>query len=214
MTAPKPPVPWGRAIRVNVEDVVPNPWNPNRMSEEDLVKEAASFEKFGFVNPIIVRSYGDGLYQIIDGEQRWKTAKKLGMSEVDAYDISPIGDHEAQQLTYILNELRGKPQEDKLAELLKGLLAHATLDDLVAVMPLTKEEFGKAAKLPEFDWNKFGDDVEKQAAGQWKERVFRLPTAAAETLDEALRRAKDANEGEMQDWQALEVVAATYLGRG
>jgi len=213
VAVPKPPVPWGKAARLDVESIIPNPWNPNAMSEEDLAKERESFNRFGFVNPIIVRLLDGDLYQIIDGEQRWTVAKQLGMTEIDAYDISPIGDFEAQQLTFILNELRGKPREDKLAELLKGLLAQDTMDRLVAVLPLTKEQFGKAAKLPEFDWANFKNKVGEQGSRQWKERIFRLSPEAAETLDAALRKAKDAAEGEMQDWQALEVIAAAFLGQ-
>lgn len=210
MTEPKPPVPWGKFVRLEVEQVVPNPWNPNKMTPEELDKEAASFERFGFVNPIIVRNAdGNGIYQIVDGEQRWRTAKRLGMELIDAYDISPIGTFEAQQLTYILNELRGQPQEDKLAELLKGLLAQSTLEDLVAVMPLTKTEFAKAAKLPDFDWA--GLEEKNRQAATWKERVFRLPPEAAETLDTALSRAREGAAEEIQDWQALESIAAAFL---
>lgn len=210
MSVAKPPVPWGKPLRISVEDLVPNNWNPNHMTDAELEKEAASFERFGFVNPIIARSIDQGLYQIVDGEQRWKTARRLGMNEVDIYDISPIGDHEAQQLTYILNELRGKPQEDKLAELLKGLLAKSALDDLVAVMPLSKEEFGRAAKLPDFDWGKVEAMAHSGSTKGFVEMVLRIPPEAAETINRAISVMRE-KEGDMPNWRVFELLAADYL---
>lgn len=205
----KPPVPWGKPIRVRVKDLKPNPWNPNQMTDEQLEKEQASFERFGQVAPIIVRKNGSAGWEIIDGEQRWTIAQRLEMIELDAYDISPIGDHEAKQLTYILNELRGKPQGEKLEELLKGLLASSTLDDLIAVMPLSKEEFGRAAKLPEFNWSELEKLSSERAA--WVERIFRMTKDQASTLDEALRTSKEALGGDTKDAEALADIAATYL---
>lgn len=209
MTVSKPPVPWGVAVRLSVEDIQPNPWNPNHMTDEELDKEAASFERFGYVNPIVVRHVDDGLYQIIDGEQRWKTARRLGMEQLDAYDISPLGDHEAQQLTYILNELRGQPQEDKLADLLKGLLAKSTIEDLVAVMPLSKEGFAKAAKLPDFDWGQVEAITRQQPRG-FVEMILRIPPEAAETINRAITVMRES-EGDMPNWRVFELLAAGYL---
>lgn len=202
------PEAFGQALTVAIDKLRPNAWNPNFQDEATFRKELASIRRFGFVDPIIVRLDG-AMYEIIDGEHRWKAARELGYTEVPVFDIGPISEHEAKQLTVVLNELRGKPQEQKMSELLRGLLSNSTLDELVEVMPYTKQEFGKIAKLPDFDWENFNQQTRHEGA-KWVERIFRLPTEAAETLARALSQAKEDNP-DMTDAQALEAIAAAFI---
>jgi len=199
---------FGRALVVSIDKLRPNSWNPNVQDEITFRRELASIRRFGFVDPIICRLDG-ALYEIIDGEHRWKAAKELGFTEVPIYDISPIGLHEAKQLTVVLNELRGKPQEKKLGELLRDLLASSTLDELTEVMPYSKDEFAQIAQLPGFDWEAAREKMEKQNGQRWVERIFRLPADAAQVLDEALAKAK--TDPRMNDAAALEAIAARFL---
>jgi hypothetical protein len=202
----KPEV-FGRALVVPVDKLRPNSWNPNVQDEATFRKEMASIRRFGFVDPIVCRLDG-ALYEIIDGEHRWKAAKELGYTEIPIFDIGPISTHEAQQLTIVLNELRGKPQEAKLGELLRDLLSSSTLDELTEVMPYSKEEFGKLAAIPAFDWEAFGDQTRHQQGERWVERIFRLPHSAAEELEKALHKAKAGKD--VSDAAALEAVAVYF----
>jgi ParB-like nuclease domain len=203
----KPEV-FGRALTVAVDKLRPNAWNPNFQDEATFRRELASIRRFGFVDPIVVRKDG-AMYEIIDGEHRWKAAVELGFTEIPVYDISPISEHEAKQLTVVLNELRGKPQEKKLGELLRDLLSSSTLDELVEVMPYSKEEYGKIAQLPGYDWEAFKDKVRGQQSERWVERIFRLPAEAAAVLDEALTQAKAGQD--TTDAEALRRIAAEYI---
>ncbi len=202
---------FGRGLSVGVDKLRANEWNPNVQDPETFRKELASIRRFGFVQPIIVRPSDGGMYEIIDGEHRWKAAQELGMTEVPIFDVGRISDHEAMQLTVILNELRGKPEEKKLGEILKNLLASDTLDRLTEVMPFTKEQYGKIAKLPEFDWDKLQKSNQERAERRWVERIFRLPKEVAEVLDEAIQKAK-ADRDDIDDAQALETIANTFIG--
>lgn len=195
------------------DQLEPNPWNPNEQDPETFAKEKVSLRRFGFVVPIIVRPHPakKGVWQIIDGEHRLKAGLELQMQMFPSFDVGPISDHEAQQLTVILNELRGKPNPVKLGEVLKRLLASDSLDRLTEVMPYSKEEYGKIAHLPEFDWGRLQQQNEQRAEKRWVERIFRLPVEAAKVLDEAIRKAKEG-EPDMTDAQALEAIAADFLG--
>lgn len=203
----------GQLRLLDVGKLEPNPWNPNEQDAETFAKEKVSLQRFGFVAPIIARPHPKerGRWEIIDGEHRWKGAIELKMLVVPVYDVGPIGDHEAQQLTVILNELRGKPNEKKLEVVLKRLLGSDTLDRLTEVMPLTKEQYAKAAKLPGFDWESFAERT-KQSAPKWVERIFRMSVEGAAALGEALADIK--GDSEMSDAQALEALAKEYLGHG
>lgn len=58
---------------ISVEEFVPNPWNSNRMSEEQFDHLKATIKKFGFKLPVVARPL-NGKSQIIDGEHRWRAA--------------------------------------------------------------------------------------------------------------------------------------------
>lgn len=202
----------GETRLVRVDQLEPNPWNPNEQDDETFLKEKASIRRFGFVVPIIARAHPDkkGTWQIIDGEHRWKAAIDLGMERAPIYDIGPVGDHEAMQLTVVLNELRGKPAEKKLAEVLKSLLSRETVDSLTEVMPFSKDDIGRIVQLPEFDWDGFREKTKQSSEQRHVERIFRLSPEAARVLDEALAKAKDG-DARVSDTQALEAIAAHFV---
>jgi ParB family chromosome partitioning protein len=66
---------------ISVEILTPNPWNPNRMSDEMRAKLKAYIRKEGFVEPLIVRPLEKG-YQILGGFHRWGIAEELGYRTV------------------------------------------------------------------------------------------------------------------------------------
>src|SRR5512135_825616 len=131
----------------------PNSWNPNVMSEEDYGKALESIRRFGFVDPITVRDFETGGLEIIDGENRWRAAKDLGLREVPVI-IVWVDDETAQQLTIVLNELRGRPDEARLAKIIAELNQHHPLDDLERVLPFRRAELAKmvATRREAVDW--------------------------------------------------------------
>lgn len=211
MTKAKAPIgaTWGRDLIVPIDKIEPNGWNPNRQDDETFTKELESIRRFGFISPIIARRVGE-IYEIIDGEHRWKAAMQLGMTELPVFDISPISEFEARQLTVILNELRGKPEQTKLSELLRGLLSDSSIDELTAVLPYSKDEFGKIAKLPEFDWDGFKEKMEGQKPAHWVERIFRMSSEDSTALDKALAKVKREQDN-VPDAKALGLIAQEYL---
>jgi ParB-like chromosome segregation protein Spo0J len=201
----------GKAAMVRTDQLVPNTWNPNRQDPETFAKEKVSLQRFGFVVPIITRSATPGSkFEIVDGEHRWKAAIELGMEWVPIYDLGNISEHEAMQLTIVLNELRGKPEEKKLGDVLKRLLNTETIDTLTEVLPYSKEDVGRIAELPEFDWEGFKEKNRKADAERHVERIFRLKPDAAKVLDEALKKAKE-DDDRVSDAEALEAIAADFL---
>ena len=58
---------------IPIDKLTPNPWNPNRVSDEMMVKLKNTIKRHGYIQPIIVRVKGEG-YEIVDGEHRFRTA--------------------------------------------------------------------------------------------------------------------------------------------
>ena len=73
-------------LRVPVERIEPNPFQPRMSFDPDALAELAdSIRSFGLVQPITVRRKADGKYQIISGERRYRAARMAGMDMIPAY---------------------------------------------------------------------------------------------------------------------------------
>ena len=87
---------------VPLSQVVPNPDQPRTQFKPEEIEElAASIEKEGLLQPILVRRKDDQ-YQIIAGERRWQACKKLGLRNV-AVRIVDATDEKALELALIEN---------------------------------------------------------------------------------------------------------------
>lgn len=191
--------------------IAPNAWNPNVMDAETAEKERKSILKFGFVVPIIVREL-DGRYEIIDGENRWRIGRELGMDGFPVWNLGEVDDDTAKQLTPILNELHGTPDEDKLGELLKDLLSRQDEQQLREVMPFARDEFDRLIGEMTVDWGALEQPTPDAPVERWVERVYRMPAEAANVVDEAIGKAcKEADVSD--DWRGLEFIAAEFMGR-
>ena len=172
-------------------------------------KELASIRRFGLVSPIIVRCVGPDSYQIIDGEHRWRAAKQLGHLFIQVWNLGTIPDATAKQLTIVLNETKGHSDPLALQELLADLMSieEVSMDDLLDVMPFPPERFEGLLAMPELDLSPM---VDKPSGEKFVERIYRLPRDAAAVIDDAIARAR--GDTEIADWQALELIAADFLG--
>ena len=71
------------ALEVPVAAVSPNPRQPRvHFDEESLAGLTASIAELGILQPILVRTVGEGRYELIAGERRWRAAKRAGLQTV------------------------------------------------------------------------------------------------------------------------------------
>ena len=200
-------------VAVPVGAVVPNDWNPNRMSEEMFQKAVRSIQEYGFVDPLTVRELG-GKFQIVDGEHRHRAAKHLGMKEVPATNLGVISDTRAKKLTLLFNELRGEAEPARLSVLLADLAVGTSLDDLAAALPFTRVEIETLVGASvDFDWSPPPVEV-TPISGVGAERRFQLgtirgdiPKALADALLAEFARSAQAvgskgAEAVLRDWLA------------
>ena len=68
---------------VPVSSIRPNPYQPRKhFDEESLSSLASSVRELGVLQPLLVREVGDGEYELIAGERRWRAAKRAGLPTV------------------------------------------------------------------------------------------------------------------------------------
>jgi len=76
--------PGKRHVKIPVEKIEPNPYQPRRIFPQDeLHALASSISESGLLQPITVRVSGDR-YQIVAGERRWRAHKLLGRHSIEA----------------------------------------------------------------------------------------------------------------------------------
>lgn len=93
----------GKTVTLRLLDVMPNPDQPRRQFEDEALGElAASIEKHGILQPLLVRPMPDGSYQIVAGERRWRAARMAGLKEVPVV-IRELTDRETAELALIEN---------------------------------------------------------------------------------------------------------------
>ena len=73
-------------LRIPVDLIEPNPFQPRMSFDQEALDELAeSIRTLGLIQPITVRRKGDGRYQIISGERRFRACQNAGMDMIPAY---------------------------------------------------------------------------------------------------------------------------------
>jgi len=77
--------------------------NPNKMNRAEIDRLKVSFQKFGFIVPIITNKD----LVIADGEQRWIAATELNMPKVIVYRL-PLQEVTRLIIRQVMNKLKGE----------------------------------------------------------------------------------------------------------
>jgi ParB family chromosome partitioning protein len=89
--------------RIAVDRIASNPAQPRQHFDEEALQDlAASIREHGILQPVLVRPRGDGTFQIVAGERRWRAARLAGLTEVPAI-VETIDDESALEIAIIEN---------------------------------------------------------------------------------------------------------------
>ena len=123
------------AQELDVDRLVPSRFQPRRDFPAAALEElAASIREHGIVQPIVVISRGDGKYEIVAGERRWRAAVQAGLPRVPVVVREKRSDKEMLEVALVENLQR----ED-----LNPLEAAAGYARLREEFHLTQEEVAK-----------------------------------------------------------------------
>ncbi len=127
--------------------VEPNPDQPRQdFDEEELQALSESIAAHGIIQPLTVRETGNGYYQIIAGERRWRAARLANLSEVPAV-IMEADDKKVLELALIENLQRQdlNPVEEAMGY--QSLMADHGLTQEVAASRVGKSRSAVANAL-------------------------------------------------------------------
>src|SRR5690606_27977398 len=145
----------GKLAHLPVELIQRGKYQPRRdMHQEALEELAESIKVQGVMQPIVVRSIGEGRYEIIAGERRWRATQLAGLDRIPAV-IRDVPDEAAIAMALIENIQRENlnPIEEAVAlkrlqdefELTHAEVAHAvgksrtTVTNLLRLIALSEE---------------------------------------------------------------------------
>jgi ParB family transcriptional regulator, chromosome partitioning protein len=99
--APMPELP--EVQHLSIDAIVPNRYQPRQtFSPQELAELAASLKQSGLLQPVLVRRKGDGMYELISGERRWRAAREAGLETIQAV-IRNCSDEESILLALVEN---------------------------------------------------------------------------------------------------------------
>ena len=91
-----------------IAQLAPSPFQPRRFFDEQAMSElTSSIKEKGVLQPILVRpsAKGDGNYEIVAGERRWRAAQRAGVHEVPIV-IRDLTDGQVLEIALIENVQR------------------------------------------------------------------------------------------------------------
>lgn len=143
---------------VPIDMLRPNPWNTNHMSPENEAKLDASLKRFGgLYKPVVVRTLDDGTLEILGGEHRWESAKRIGLTEVPIINVGRISDKAAKEIGLVDNGRYGEDDTLALSRLLKELG-----NDVAEFLPYTDGELTDILMASSIDLDELDSDAEPQ----------------------------------------------------
>ena len=88
---------------IRIESIEANPYQPRtRFDEESLSELAQSIKTYGLIQPVTVRPVGNGKYQLISGERRFRAAQMAGLTEIPAF-VRTVDDALSIQMALVEN---------------------------------------------------------------------------------------------------------------
>ncbi len=87
-------VPGAHLAHIDPHSIVPNPRQPRtHFDPDDLAELVHSVREFGVLQPVVVRSTGDGTYELIMGERRTRAAREAGLDSIPAVIRDTADEH-------------------------------------------------------------------------------------------------------------------------
>ena len=104
----KPKAAASGEIQLDIDRIHPNPKQPRQDFDEQALGELTqSLKSQGLIQPVVVRPRGDGHYELIAGERRWRAAQRAGLHRIPAV-VRDVPDARLLELALIENVQRAE----------------------------------------------------------------------------------------------------------
>lgn len=134
-------------VQLNVEQVVPNEYQPRTLFDDEKIQELAqTLQTHGMIQPIVVRKKNEELYEVIAGERRLRAAKSLGWERISAI-IRQLDDTETASIALIENIQREELSVIEEAKAYKQLIKMHELTQEALAQRLGKSQSTVANRI-------------------------------------------------------------------
>lgn len=136
-----------QVVEVPLKQVVPNRYQPRQVFDQHAIQELAhTIDEHGLLQPIVLREYEDGKYEIIAGERRFRAMKLLDWAKAPAI-VEKMDDQETASLALIENLQRSQLNPLEEAQAYKRLMDLNNLTQLALAKGMGKSQSFVANKL-------------------------------------------------------------------
>jgi ParB family chromosome partitioning protein len=173
-----------KTVELNISSLKPAPWNPNRMDESTLEKLRESLNRYGLVEPLVVRPV-DSYYEVLSGNQRFKVISESYPESVPCVVVN-LDDHEAMLLAQALNGLKGEDDLVLKGALLKELLSSISEDEVLSLLPETAESLKSLSLINEMDLAEHLKASDQAQSARLRHMQLQLTDKQLEIVEEAV----------------------------
>ncbi len=135
--------------QLKISLIDPRSGQPRKYFDREALEElAASIKEHGLFQPILVREYASGRYQIIAGERRFRAAKLAGLTEIPALVLDK-SDEDTAEIALIENLQREdlNPVEEAMAYRALATEYHLTQEELAEKVGKSRSAVANATRL-------------------------------------------------------------------
>ena len=134
-------------VEIPVAAIVPNQYQPRKVFDQTEIQELAqTISEHGLLQPIVVREFRPGEYEIIAGERRFRAVKLLEWEKIPAI-VEKMSDAESASLALIENLQRAQLSPVEEAQAYKQLMEFNNLTQAALAKGMGKSQSFVANKL-------------------------------------------------------------------
>lgn len=134
---------------IHISSIEANPYQPRTKFDEEALNELAqSIKTYGLIQPVTVRPVGNGKYQLISGERRFRAAQIAGLTEIPAF-VRTVDDAQSIQMALVENIQRADLNAIEIAMSYQMLIdeCHFTQEELGAKVGKTNTTISNYLRL-------------------------------------------------------------------
>ena len=136
-----------QVVEIPVATIVPNQYQPRKVFDQTEIQELAqTISEHGLLQPIVVREFRPGEYEIIAGERRFRAVKLLEWEKIPAI-VEKMSDAESASLALIENLQRAQLSPVEEAQAYKQLMEFNNLTQAALAKGMGKSQSFVANKL-------------------------------------------------------------------
>jgi len=174
-----------KTVDINLTELRPAPWNPNRMDETIMERLRESISRYGLVEPLVVRPIDNSLCEVLSGNQRLKVVEEMGLETVPCV-IVELNDAKAMLLAQALNGIRGEDDQALKGALLKEILSSVPENEILSLLPETTESLKALSLINEMDLAEHLKAWGKAQAARLRHMQLQFTDKQLETVEEAV----------------------------